>query len=403
MKKAGFPRVPRGGGDGRDRGGVAAGGARMGGMGAGRRWAVLIATGLLIQVVLGVRPVVASPEGGAFTIVVLPDTQIYAWRYPEIFMAQTRWIARNVEGLQIRYVIHVGDVVQHNSEEEWARARAAFSLLDGRVPYAVALGNHDYGPGGSARDRTTLFERYFPREGFTAWPTFGGVYDREPDKLANCFHRFQAGGRDWLILVLEFGPRDDVVRWAKGIVSRYRGDQVILVTHAYLDNDGRRYDRRLHGQHFPPHGYPLAGGRGGMNTGEDLWRRIVAPSPNVVMVVCGHVCESIVQVRTRAVGNPVCEMLVDYQDRPRGGEGWLRLLRFLPRQGKVRVRDYSPLLDRWMDRGEVCLEPLGPGAGRKPRGRSEGGLGRWRGPSERNDVRGTQAGTDRSGVGAAEP
>ena len=30
-----------------------------------------------------------------FSLVVLPDTQIYAWKYPEIFQAQTKWIADN--------------------------------------------------------------------------------------------------------------------------------------------------------------------------------------------------------------------------------------------------------------------------------------------------------------------
>ena len=33
----------------------------------------------------------------AFSIVVLPDTQMYAWLHPEILHAQTTWIARNIE------------------------------------------------------------------------------------------------------------------------------------------------------------------------------------------------------------------------------------------------------------------------------------------------------------------
>jgi hypothetical protein len=284
-----------------------------------------------------------------FTIVVLPDTQIYAWKYPELFHAQTRWIAENRKKRNIEYVFHVGDVVEHNNEKEWKIAREALGILDGKVPYAIALGNHDIGPGGSSKTRDSLFGEYFLLREFKKWESFGGVYDKEPDKGENIYHLFRAGGREWLVLVLEFGPRDDVLRWAREVVAQHPERPVILITHAYLYNDGRRYDRAIPDQHYAPQDYPIADRGAGLNTGEDIWRKFVSKSRNALMVISGHTCIAARLTSTGDAGNRVHQMVVDYQNQERGGNGWLRLLQFSQGGSTVHVRDYSPVLDQWSD------------------------------------------------------
>src|SRR5688572_2809413 len=74
-----------------------------------------------------------------FTIVVLPDTQNYSEFYPQIFRAQTEWIAANRESRNIKLVLGLGDIVNHGSSEtEWLNADAAIDLLDGAsVPYLL--------------------------------------------------------------------------------------------------------------------------------------------------------------------------------------------------------------------------------------------------------------------------
>jgi len=308
---------------------------------------------LLAFLVVAVGWLNAAPAFGAkdgeFSVVVLPDTQIYAWKYPELFHAQTRWVAENREKYDIEYVLHVGDVVEHNSDKEWKIARKAFSLLDGRVPFAIALGNHDIGPRGSSKSRDTLFGEYFPLVDLKKWPSFGGVYDKQPGKGENIYHVFQAGGRDWLALVLEFGPRDDVLRWAGEVVARHPEHAVILITHAYLHNDGRRYDRGIPDQHYPPQDYPIARDKAGLNTGEDIWRKLVCKNRNMVMVISGHVCVAARLTSHGDAGNRIHQMVVDYQNQERGGNGWLRLLQFSEGGRTVNVRDYSPVLDEWSD------------------------------------------------------
>ena len=117
---------------------------------------------VLVVLLIGCLHAVLGATDEDFSVVVLPDTQIYAWKYPELFHAQTRWIAESRAKYNIEYVLHVGDVVEHNNEKEWKIAREAFSLLDGKVPYAIALGNHDIGPKGILENPGYPFWRVLP-------------------------------------------------------------------------------------------------------------------------------------------------------------------------------------------------------------------------------------------------
>lgn len=276
---------------------------------------------------------------------------MYAWKDPSLYTAQTKWIADNVKAHNIQMVLHLGDVTQHNTNEQWRAARAAHDLFIGKVPCAIAPGNHDLGPSGRANTRETAFTEFFPLAEFKRWKTFGGVYDKEPTRTENNFHRFEAGGRKWLVLALEFGPRDDVVRWANDVVARHPDHSAILITHAFLRSDSTRYDRRVKVTVKGKEGnkgldqYGLSKADGGFNDGEDLWKKLVAKHPNFTLVVSGHTTVTARRVDKGAHGNDVHQVLVDYQNQERGGNGFLRLLQFAPDGRTVRVVDYSPVTD----------------------------------------------------------
>ena len=87
-----------------------------------------------------------SQSPRVFSVVMLPDTQFYSEKHPDVFHSQTRWIAEHIAEENIRFVTHVGDVVQNydQSEAEWQVADDAMTRLDGLVPWGVAIGNHDY-------------------------------------------------------------------------------------------------------------------------------------------------------------------------------------------------------------------------------------------------------------------
>jgi 3',5'-cyclic AMP phosphodiesterase CpdA len=309
---------------------------------------------LWLAVVLGsalpVRAAAPEPVPGAYSVVVLPDTQMYAWKHPHVYRAQTEWIAANAKRYGIAYVIHVGDVTQNNVAPEWKVAFDAHQAMADVVPCAVVPGNHDLGPGGKAAARDTLMSEYFTVAAFRKLPTFGGVYDREPGRIENNYHLFSAGGRDWLILGLEFGPRDDVLRWANEVVGRHPDRSVIMVTHAYLRPDNHRFNRWLKlGSKQRAAGldnYALSKSEAGFNDGEDMWKKLVSRHGNMALVLSGHVCYTGLLSSKGGQGNTVHQVLVDYQRDPNGGNGYLRLMQFAPDGVTVKVADYSPFLDR---------------------------------------------------------
>jgi hypothetical protein len=67
-----------------------------------------------------------------FTIVLLPDTQFYSEKYPDNYVAQTMWIRERRKDDNIKFVIHLGDIVQTSTQKpEWENANRAMRLLDG--------------------------------------------------------------------------------------------------------------------------------------------------------------------------------------------------------------------------------------------------------------------------------
>ncbi len=294
-----------------------------------------------------------APVPGGFTLAVLPDTQIYTWKYPETYPAQTKWLADNAQRYNLRYVLHVGDITQHNTNTQWEVAARAHALLDAKgIPCAITTGNHDLGPEGRAMSRETPFAKYFPLATFKQRPTFGGIYDKEPDRTDNNYHLFEAGGRKWLIVCLEFGPRDDVLRWGNEVVAKHPDRSAILVTHAYLRPDNTRFNRNAFIKvknvetNIGLDRYGLAKAEGGFNDGEDIWKKLASQHANFALVVSGHVCITGRLDSPGKHGNTVHQMVVDYQNQKNGGEGYLRLLQFHPDGKRVSVADYSPLLDK---------------------------------------------------------
>ena len=285
-----------------------------------------------------------------FTIAVLPDTQYYCdcrlklsakWGNGDLrryFFAQTEWVRDNQERLNIAFLVHEGDIVQADAPEEWAIAKEAMSILDGKVRYCMCLGNHDMGYQKAdnkygfniAVNRTTLFNQYFPREKFAKRQEFGGTF--HPDRHDNSWYHFEEAGLKFLIVALEYLPRDEVLDWANRIVAEHPDHRAIVLTHAYLKKNKTRTTgrRKLKG-----------------NNGEQMWQKFVSKHKNVFMVLCGHFSGEAVLTSTGDHGNPVHQILSDYQEMNNGGESWLRYMVFKPESNKISIHTYNPALDKF--------------------------------------------------------
>lgn len=285
------------------------------------------------------------------TWVILPDTQTYAEKYPEILHAQIDWIVDKAK--DIAFVIQPGDLTQSNNEEEWQIVREAFQKLDGKVPYTLTVGNHDMGsvPGKFADVRNTeLFNQFFSFSEMASLPAFAGAF--EEDKLDNVYYLTKNGGIDWLILSLEFGPRNSVLEWASKIVSENPKKVVVLNTHAYMYSDSTRQGP---GDYWRAQGYGIGQDTGSdaVNDGEDIWEKLVKKHPNIRFVFSGHVLNSGVGtlVSINEAGYPVYQFLANFQEgvhgSVKGGNGWLRILTFDLKKQILRVETYSPYIDEY--------------------------------------------------------
>lgn len=309
-------------------------------------------------------PRLAEPD--ACSIILVPDTQSYAkfGRNQGIFELMTAWIAENLQPLRVLTVMHTGDLVEQNnsgnppdgvhldqtSAQQWVAASRAFERLDGKTPYILSTGNHDYGIH-SAENRQTQFPKYFPIDRNPAWkdalveccPNRDGVKTLENAAYALATPR----GRKLLIVSLEFAPSDPVLAWAKALVARdrFKDHFAVLLTHSYI-NSLAKGNARLEKE-----GYAIKDA----NYGQAVWDKLVYPSDNIRLVLCGHIAgtkdprENVgFRVDKNHLGKNVSQMLFDTQTdgggwHGNGGDGWLRILEFSADGKRVSVRTFSPL------------------------------------------------------------
>ena len=289
----------------------------------------------------------AAEPGIAFTVVVLPDTQYYSSSHPEIFAAQTRWIVEQKSARNIAVALHVGDIVDGaNDPAQWMAASSSLRPMDGLVPYVLVPGNHD-----SNANRVGLIDNYFAPTTMR-WIT----NTMTAGQIENNYTLVDIGPQQWLVLGLEFGPRDAVITWADGVLKAFPTKPAIIVTHAYLYGDGTRYDVAKSGldpnqpsfQAFIPQSYYYTT-KEGSNDGEQIWQKLIVPNPNVRLVFCGHDNGAARLTSLRPDGSRVHQMLSDYQWLDdSGGSGFLRVLQFDYGQKQIRVQTYSPYLDQFM-------------------------------------------------------
>ena len=307
-------------------------------------------------------PALTNPQ--SWTMVVVPDVQGYTKlkRNYGILEIMNAWIVDNRVPLRIEQVLFTGDLTNRNdlpmadigndriSEEQWKAFSRAAERLDGELPYILCTGNHDHGVT-SAENRRSFFSKYFPtdRNPLTRRQLVGCKANAFGlSTLENAAYEFTAphpDNRKFLVISLQFAPSDDDLKWAKKIAARPRfKDHIgILLTHSYLDRNAKRITKEE---------YAL--NKKGGNEGEKIFQKLVYPAKNIRLVVCGHIAVPdkwdggiSFSVDKNSAGKSVAQMAFNTQAigggwHGSGGDGWLRLLEFMPDRKTVKARTFSP-------------------------------------------------------------
>ena len=281
------------------------------------------------------EPVTATAPGD-FTIVALPDTQMYTslrkGGTPAMFTAQTEWIVSNRVSRNIVYVTTEGDISDDGSgvDTQWRNATNALfriedpartGLPDG-IPYGAVVGNHDTYHGG-----TMKFNQYFGANHFAGRGYYGGNFGANNDSH---YDRFSAGGQGFIVLALTMaaGTNANLMQWANAVLQSNTNRRAIVVTHSLLN----------------PKPWPTPASW--TQEGPAIFKAL-ADNPNVFLMLCGHRHGQGRRHETVGNGRAVDVVLADYQDYANGGSGFLRLMEFSPSNRVIRVKTFSPWTGQW--------------------------------------------------------
>jgi hypothetical protein len=152
----------------------------------------------------------------------------------------------------------------------------------------------------------------------------------------NTYQTFTAGGYKFLSIGVRFEPDSEDLAWAQQVIDENPGCATIISTHDYQNRKGRDPN------------------------GRHIWDELVKKNPQVFMVLSGHINGAHRQTSIDNAGQPVFELLSDYQDyecsRKTGydadyahGGGFLRTMKFDVTSGRIEVKTYSPVIKKYME------------------------------------------------------
>ena len=288
-------------------------------------------------------------QGSPFTLVALPDTQNYTYGGRQAtIVQQTQWAVNSRAQLNTAMVVQLGDLVSNfDNLTQWGHTSNGFKVLDdANLPNTVVGGNHDFD---NATGAFAQYDSFFPPSRYAGKPwtpstaRYGGylgqnLFGPDPVDRRNMdnFALFSAGGRDFLVLNLEWEAPQYALDWAAKVLAAYPDRIAIMATHSFLGLDGQRRTTAER-----PGGTPA-------NT---LWTNFVAQQCSIRLVLNGHFHNGDIGEANRSdlnrCGQPVQQILTDYQDRANGGDGWLRYYTFDPVANTMTATTYSPKLNQF--------------------------------------------------------
>lgn len=262
-----------------------------------------------------------EPEQYDFSIAWTSDTQYYAESFPDQYDGQTEWIVNNRDRLNLRYLVHTGDVVDDFDQDwEWEVGdRNMKRLEDNGIPYGVLGGNHDVGSGNGC---FANYWTWFGEHRFKDSSVYGGAYQ---NNLGH-YDLVTADGVELLFVYMSWDVYDEEINWINEVLRKYPDRKAFLCFHNYIVASTAELDY----------------------TGLRVQREVVAANPNVLGVLGGHYHGSAIHItafdddKDGTNDRLVYQMCTDYQSGEMGGLAYLKMMYFDLANGKIYINSYSP-------------------------------------------------------------
>jgi len=311
---------------------VGAGAAAIGPLNAGT------ASAAVAPAQVGIGQWNPDPESPRFTLAVMPDTQFLYWGSqgsinPEPQEESFRYVIDNsgdTSGNNIVFMAHLGDLTEDAQASSFGYVGQTFDILDSSgVAYSVLAGNHDVS-GDDTRGATPYLATMGPQR-FKNSPTFAG----SDSTGYNTAHIFRAGGREWLLLAMDWRTSAGGFVWANQFIEDHPGLPVILTTHEIVGS--------LYGDNV----YPYQAGDPDNDAafssyGQTVWDELINDNDQIFLTLNGHYWPPGRVTMQNSAGNDVSLHITNYQNRYFGGAAMLRLYHFDLVRNTIDVETISP-------------------------------------------------------------
>lgn len=308
-----------------------------------------------------------------FSIIMMPDTQNYTRTKENFkhFEGQLDWIINNKSKEKIVFISHVGDLISNkkissryallnkkpfcpilkhfNSKYITDQYKKASNILkkleDNSISFSVVPGNHDYDclmPPSTFND-TTYFRKFF---GVNKYKDKSWFIDSDKTER-NMAQKFESNGKEFIHIGLEQYPSDKAILFAQEVITNHPKKPVIITTHSHLkpgeNNELSSYQ-------------PLSPNSSGINDPLQLFKKLIEPFPQVFLVLSGHYHGNGYLAKESILKKSTHQILANYQFDPGGGNGWLNILKFKPKDSVIEVKvisqSYRPNIDKGPDRSK---------------------------------------------------
>jgi hypothetical protein len=239
----------------------------------------------------------------------------YSGAYQHEWIAQADWIVDQKEALNIKAVVHVGDLVEvADRPHEWRNFFDGWDKVEATgIPWSMVPGNHDLNSMSEpwAANRWDFYNQYTA----PVWRRNPRLNESYPEgRYENSLVFFEAGGVEFMVVGIELGPSQASLDWASKKLAEHSGKRAIINIH-----------------------YVVWGSERGIDVGR--WAK---SHRNIFLIQQGHDCaREWNRVLYNNWGEPIQEVLTDYQCT---GDGYLRYYTFRLAQDKVDAFTYSPSL-----------------------------------------------------------
>jgi hypothetical protein len=227
---------------------------------------------------------------------------------------------------------HLGDLTEDGLAAEFEPVGEVFDYLDERgAAYSVLAGNHDVNSSTDDQRGDTPYLDTMGPPRFKNSPTFVGA-----DSTGyNTAHIFRGGGRQWLLLALDWRMSAEGFAWANQTIADYPTLPVIVTTHEIA---GPTYDDTIY-----PYLYGDPENDASLSSyGQQMWDGLINNNNQVFLTLNGHYWPPGRVTLQNAAGNDVHVHITNYQNRYYGGAAMIRLYHFDMQRNMIDVETVAP-------------------------------------------------------------